>query len=153
MGEDLLEAPSIKSVLGKNIMGVNKDETPTAPVFVYHATEDEIIPYDDASRMAQSWCDNGADVKFTTFAHGGHATTEVVALPNSLEFVKAAFDGKTESGCSRNTELKSDLDPLALGVQLEPILTRLIQILADLGEGDKNVKNSLNVLEKTVSTS
>lgn len=153
MGEDLLEAPSIKSVLGKNIMGVNQDETPTAPVFVYHATEDEIIPYDDASRMAQSWCNNGADVKFTTFAHGGHATTEVVALPNSLEFVKAAFDGKTESGCSRNTELKSDLDPLALGVQLEPILTRLIQILADLGEGDKNVKNSLNVLEKTVSTS
>ncbi|RJE19545.1 secretory lipase [Aspergillus sclerotialis] len=153
MGEGLLEEPSIKSVLGKNIMGVNKDETPTAPVFAYHAKQDDIVPYDDASRMAKSWCDNGADVKFTTFAHGGHATTEIVALPDALNFVKAAFDGKTESGCSRNTELKSDLDPLALGVELEPILNRLIKVLSNLGKGDENMKNNLNVLDKTVSTS
>ena len=152
MGKGLIADPSIQSVLAENTMGVYKDQTPTAPVFVYHASGDEIIPYDDAVQMAESWCANGADVKFTTFAHGGHVSTEIVALPDAVNFVKAAFDGKTESGCTKNTELKSDLNPVALGVSLEPILTRLTDVLSNLGNGDDNMKHNLHVLDKTVST-
>lgn len=153
MGPNILDEPTIKAVLDKNTLGVNKDQTPTAPVFVYHATQDEIIPYTDASNMVDSWCDNGADVKFTTFVNGGHATTEVVALPDALKFVKDAFDGATESGCSRNKELESELNPIALGVQLEPILTRLIDVLAKLGKGDEEVRKNLEVLSDTISIS
>ncbi|KAJ5460758.1 uncharacterized protein N7458_002310 [Penicillium daleae] len=151
LGDRLLYEPTVQQVLSKNMLGVNKTEIPTAPVFVYHATQDEVIPYSNASTMVNSWCNNGVSVKFTTFATGGHATTEVVALPDAINFVEAAFAGTTASGCSTNTELGSILNPIALGVELEPILTKLIDVLAHLGQGDSNVKQNLGVLKKVVT--
>ncbi|KAJ5302987.1 hypothetical protein N7476_009786 [Penicillium atrosanguineum] len=151
LGPELLYNPTIQSVLKENTMGVNKDETPTAPVFVYHATQDEIIPYSNASVMVDSWCNYGANVKFTTFAAGGHATTEVIAVADAVNFVEAAFAGTTTSGCTKNTELASILNPIALGVSLEPILVKLIDVLLTLGKRDENVKQNLDVLHETVT--
>ncbi|KAG2413218.1 hypothetical protein HFD88_002407 [Aspergillus terreus] len=150
LGRGILDEPTIKQVLAQNTMGVKKSETPTAPMFVYHATADEVIPYANASATVDAWCGYGADVKFTTFGSGGHATTEVIALPDAIEFVEAAFGGTTESGCSRNTELASKLNPLALGLDLEPILVQLVNALSKLGEGDSNVKQNISVLKQTV---
>lgn len=151
LGEDLLYNPTIQSVLQDNTMGVNKDETPTAPVFVYHAAQDEIIPYSNASVMVDSWCSYGASVKFTTFASGGHATTEVLAVADAVNFVEAAFAGTTTSGCTKNSELGSILNPIALGADLEPILVKLIDVLLTLGTNDENVKQNLDVLQETVT--
>lgn len=151
LGPELLYNPTIQSVLKENTMGVNKDETPTAPVFVYHATQDEIIPYSNASVMVDSWCNYGANVKFTTFAAGGHATTEVIAVADAVNFVEAAFAGTTTSGCTKNTELSSFLNPIALGLDLEPILVKLIDVLLTLGKSDENVKQNLDVLQETVT--
>lgn len=153
MGAALLYNGTIQSVLQKNTMGVNKSETPTAPVFVYHATQDEVIPYANASTMVDAWCDNGASVKFTTFEAGGHATTEVLALADAINFVEDAFAGSTASGCSRNSELISILNPLALGADLEPILIKLIDVLSKLGDQDSNVQSNLKVLNDPVSWS
>lgn len=151
LGYDLLYQPAIKSVLEKNTMGVHKEETPTAPVFIYHATQDEIIPYSNATTLVDSWCNNGADVKFTTFGNGGHATTEVIGLPYALKFVEAAFAGETKSGCSRNTELASILNPIALGVELEPILLKLVDVLASAGKQDSKIKQSPEILQNGIS--
>lgn len=151
MGRGLLYNPIVSSILKQNTMGVKRDETPTAPVFVYHGIQDEVIPYSNATAMVDAWCKNGASVKFTTFGTGGHATTEVVALPDVINFVEAAFAGTADSGCSRNTELGSILNPLALGVELEPLLVKLIEVLLSAGKGDTNIKQNLNVLEKTIS--
>lgn len=127
LGPALLQNPSVSYVLSQNIMGLYKNETPTAPMFVYHATQDEIIPYADASTLVDSWCSNGASVNFTTFRNGVHATTEIIGFADVMNFVEAAFAGTTASGCSRNSQLNSDLNPLALGVELEPVLTKLIE--------------------------
>lgn len=151
LGDGLLYDATIQSVLKQCTMGVTKNETPTAPVFVYHASQDEIIPYADASTMVDSWCNYGANVKFTTFANGGHATTEVIGLPDTINFVESAFAGTTQSGCSSNTELTSLLNPIALGVELEPILTKLIEVLTTLGTRDSNVKQDLYVLGDVVN--
>jgi pimeloyl-ACP methyl ester carboxylesterase len=151
LGTGLLTEPTIKSVMDKNIMAVNKAETPTAPVFAYHATQDEVIPYSNASTMVNSWCGWGANVKFTTYANGGHATTEIIALPAVLKFVDSAFSGKVASGCPKNTELSSILNPIALGVSLEPLLLKLIETLAHLGEKDSKVKSDTQVLAQTVT--
>jgi pimeloyl-ACP methyl ester carboxylesterase len=151
LGSGLLEQPTIKKIMSENVLGVNKNETPTAPVFVYHATQDEVIPYSNATAMVNSWCNNGASVKFTSYSNGGHATTEVIALPEAVSFVQAAFAGTTEKGCSQHTKLDSFLNPIALGVELEPILTKLIDVLAALGRGDSGVKQNLNVLKDVVT--
>ena len=127
LGKELLYHPTVQDVLADCIIGVDPAETPTVPTFVYHATKDEIIPYANASSMVDRWCDAGADVHFTTFAAGGHATTLVLALPAIFKFVDDAFAGRTGySGCSRSTELTNTLDPLALGVDLEPILVNMV---------------------------
>lgn len=145
LGDQLLYEPTIAKVLADCVMGVKQDETPTAPVFVYHAEQDEIIPYDNATTLVDSWCDKGASVKFTTFANGGHLTTEIVGLPDAMAFVESAFAGTTAPGCSKNTELSSVLDPVALGVELEPILTGLVNDLIKLGQMDENLKKDVSL--------
>ncbi|KAI2726154.1 hypothetical protein CBS147332_3041 [Penicillium roqueforti] len=141
LGENFIFDPIAQSVLKQNTMAANEDETPTAPTFVYHATDDEVIPYADAKTMVNSWCNWSANVKFTTYASGGHATTEIIAIPDVINFVQDAFAGTTASGCTTNTELGSILNPLALGVDLEPILVELIDALFNLGDQDSKVKN------------
>ena len=149
LGDRLWYDPTVASILAQNTMGINKDETPTAPVFMYHASQDEIVPYANASTLANTWCSDGASVKFTTYGNGGHITTEVVAIVDAITFVASAFAGTTAKGCSRNTELGSDLNPIALGVELEPILIALVQTLLVAGEGDSNIINNLGTLKST----
>ncbi|KAJ5721592.1 uncharacterized protein N7483_009526 [Penicillium malachiteum] len=115
LGEGLIYNATIQSVLKQNTMGVNEDETPTAPVFMYHASQDEIIPYANASALYDAWCGYGADVSFTTYGNGGHATTELIGLPAAVSFIQSAFAGNTTTGCSSNSELTSILNPIALG--------------------------------------
>lgn len=124
-GRGVLSDPTISSVLAKNVMGVTKDMTPIAPVFVYHAEQDEIIPYDSVVKLVGRWCNYGAKVKFTTFGTGGHVTTAVVGVPDVVHFVEDAFSGNPPTECTENSELDSLLNPLALGIELEPILAKL----------------------------
>ncbi|KAJ6028597.1 hypothetical protein N7540_004173 [Penicillium herquei] len=151
LGEGLIYNGTIQSVLKQNTMGVNEDETPTAPVFMYHASQDEVIPYANASTLYDAWCGYGADVSFTTYGNGGHATTELIGLPAAVSFMESAFAGTTKTGCSSNSELTSILNPIALGVELEPILVKIIEILAILGTSDSNLENDLELLLDVVS--
>lgn len=153
LGSGILEEPTIADIMSNNVMGVNHSATPEAPVFLYHATQDEIIPYANASTLYDSWCDDGANVKFTTFGGGGHLTTEIIGLPNVIDFVQAAFNGSTATGCSKDSELTSELDPLALGLDLEPILVQLIEVLTLAGNEDENIRKNVNVLNRTISDS
>lgn len=150
LGDKLLEEPTVSHVLAENTMGTKKNETPTAPVFMYHATDDEIIPYADATVLKDSWCDQNVDVQFMTHGNGGHVTAEVVGLPDALRFVEKAFAGETESGCSENSILDNKLDPLALGVSLEPVLVKLIDVLAKVGHKDEKIMKNVKVLQETV---
>jgi hypothetical protein len=150
LGDKVFFEPTIASVLEQNVMGVNPNETPKAPVYMYHATNDEVIPYANASTLYSDWCADGASVHFTTIAAGGHATTEIIGFVGAFNFVKAAFAGTVASGCSMSTELSNTLDPLALGVQLEPVIVQLLNALAVAGRNDINIKNDLNTLNETV---
>lgn len=151
LGPNFIFDPIVQSVLKQNCMAVSKDETPTAPTFVYHATDDEVIPYADADTMVNSWCNWDANVKFTTYASGGHATTEIIAIPEAIKFIQNAFAGTTKSGCTTSTELGNILNPLAFGAGLEPILVKLIDALTHLGDQDAKVKSDpVTVLNTTL---
>ncbi|KAL4862423.1 hypothetical protein BDV12DRAFT_207224 [Aspergillus spectabilis] len=151
LGTGLLTEPTIQAILKENVLGAKQSETPSAPIFVYHATQDEIIPYSNATAMVDSWCSNGADVTFTTYGNGGHATTEIIGLPDVVGFVESAFKESVKSGCSSNEKLTSVLNPIALGVELEPILVALVEALGKIGAEDVNVKSDVKVLEVSVS--
>ncbi|KAL8287171.1 hypothetical protein RQP46_003623 [Phenoliferia psychrophenolica] len=44
----------------------NKTLTPTIPIHMYHALDDEFIPYSVARELADSWCSQGANLEFIT---------------------------------------------------------------------------------------
>ncbi|KXT06863.1 hypothetical protein AC578_7149 [Pseudocercospora eumusae] len=152
LGDRFYYQPDIAAVMVKQTMGVNKNETPIAPVYVYHASGDEIIPYSNATTLVNSWCSNGASVDFVTFGNGGHFTTEILGFIGAYKFVESAFAGTAAHGCTRSTTLNDTLDPLALGTNLEPILAKLIDALAALGRGDSNVLSNLHLKDATIQT-
>lgn len=131
-GSDVLYNSILRPILEDNIMGVNASERPVVPVFVYHAALDEIIPYENVTTLVDSWCEQGATVQFTTYAAGGHATTDVLGIASVTNFADAAFSGTIPPGCSRSTVLDNALDPLALGVDLEPLLNAISVALHNL---------------------
>jgi hypothetical protein len=153
LGDGILYEPTIAAILGQNIMGLSKAETPTAPVYLYHAASDEIIPYANASAVYQAWCGYGADVQFATIDNGGHATTEVLGFPGAFNFVKNAFDGTPAKGCAQSTVRDDTFNPFALGAFLEPLSVGLLNALAIAGRKDANIIGDLANLNKTVGNS
>lgn len=150
LGKDIFYEPTIAKVLSQCIMGQHKNETPKAPVYMYHAPQDEIIPYSNATTLRDDWCNAGASVHFVNVENGGHATTEVIGFPGAFKFVKAAFAGAAGGGCSEETILDEKLNLVALGVSLEPIGVGLANALAIAGRKDKNIMEDPSNLNKTV---
>jgi acetyl esterase/lipase len=125
LGPDILYDPVFAPILRENIMGLKASERPVAPVLLYHATKDQIIPYENAKTLVDNWCDQGASVKFTTYKAGGHGSTGIVGLPDVFKFAESAFAGTLVRGCMKDTKLDDAFDPLALGANLEPFMNAL----------------------------
>jgi pimeloyl-ACP methyl ester carboxylesterase len=151
LGDRLFYEPTVRRVLDDNLMGQSQKETPTVPVYLFHAPDDEIIPYANATTLREEWCGYGASVEFVTVANGGHATTEIIGFPGAFNFVKAAFAGTVARGCSQKTILDDNLNPIALGASLEPILVKLINTLAIEGRKDANIIADVGTLNRTVT--
>ena len=150
LGKDIFYEPTIAKVLEQCIMGQHKNETPTAPVYMYHAPHDEVIPYSNATTLRDTWCNAGASVQFVNVENGGHATTEIIGFPGAYKFVQAAFNGTTESGCTEDDVLDDKMNVVALGASLEPILVGLANGLAVAGRKDKNIMEDPSNLNKTI---
>lgn len=59
---DYTNAPIAKKVLEANIMG--RTDTPTIPLFMYHAKHDQAVPYAPAADLYSHWCKKGATIQF-----------------------------------------------------------------------------------------
>lgn len=148
-GDQFLYEPNISQVLQQTLMGLNKNETPKAPILIYHANNDEIIPYANASALVDTYCSHGATVHFTSYCAGGHFTTEILGIVQVIQYISDAFSGNIPSDgtCTRDTVLDSTLDILALGLNLEPISIELLNALGTLGRQDANVKTNVATLK------
>ncbi|KAJ2980661.1 hypothetical protein NQ176_g2510 [Zarea fungicola] len=144
LGKGLIYQADVAAVLAENTMGVKQEETPRAPIMLYHAHDDEIINFGAAQALGQRWCANGANVRFTNYAAGGHATTEVVAIIDAINFASDAFKGVVPTGCASKSVLTNQLSLLALGLGLEPLLAQLAGVLLSLGNKDSNWVGSIS---------
>lgn len=117
LGARLLYTAPISTVLAQLTMGVNPSEAPKAPVLLYHASNDEIVPYGPAPKLYSSWCSQGSVVTFTTYASGGHITTAIFGLQTTVQFAKNAFSTTTTkpTACSQSTIYNNAIDNAALG--------------------------------------
>ncbi|KAL4905081.1 hypothetical protein BDW74DRAFT_185194 [Aspergillus multicolor] len=124
LGPDLLLEPTVHSVLVGNLLGSLPEESPIAPVLVYHGLQDEIIPYHDVPIMVDAWCNAGATVHFTTYLNGGHARTLLGSLTDSAGYIDSAFNGSLPRGCSSQFK-RMIMQPDGMEEELQPEYRRL----------------------------
>jgi hypothetical protein len=67
--------------------------TPTADLFIYHETLDEIIPIAGTRALVKNWCDAGAHVSFLQGYGGEHVSGTVAYTPAALAYLTGRFAG------------------------------------------------------------
>ncbi|UZJ55650.1 hypothetical protein CBS101457_004970 [Exobasidium rhododendri] len=122
LGAALLEDQTVADILDQNKMGMKAEETPQAPVFLYHSNVDGTVPYETATSLAKTWCANGAKVQFNTYTDSNHQTMFIRPLRDILNYIESAFDGTASKTCTEKTVAKT---PFALPLALQPIYANL----------------------------
>ena len=78
------------------VLGARRQETPIAPVFMFHVLRDITVPYGQARRAARHWAAYGANVTLLTNVHPNaqHQTEDVATLPRLMQFLRERFEGR-----------------------------------------------------------
>jgi hypothetical protein len=66
---------------------------PTAPLFIYHDYDDELIPIAGVERLVQHYCKGGATVEFRVNIGDEHVSNAIVGAPEALSYLSARFRG------------------------------------------------------------
>jgi secretory lipase len=75
---------------------------PSAPVLQYHALFDEIIPLGQATDLRRTWCDQGADVTWSTLPIAEHALGIVQGQGPAADWLAQRFAGQpTAPNCDQ----------------------------------------------------
>lgn len=96
LGGVLFLEPAFLKVFDTLVMGSKREETPVAPVLMYHAFDDATVPYGPASHTAKQWAEHGGNVTFVSDIgkKASHASEELKTLPGVLAFTENRFKGK-----------------------------------------------------------
>jgi Secretory lipase len=75
---------------------------PSAPVLQYHALFDEIIPLDQAAHLRRRWCDQGADITWSTLPIAEHALGWLQGQTPAADWLAQRFAGQpTAANCQQ----------------------------------------------------
>ena len=73
---------------------------PEVPVLVAHSRFDDLVPFEQARRMAESWCEQGATVRLAVYPTPTHVATAIAAYPEAFAFLEHRFaDVPAPSNC------------------------------------------------------
>jgi uncharacterized delta-60 repeat protein len=67
--------------------------TTEAPIYVFHSTQDELLPWQLTQNMVNRMCGNGQTVELVTPAAGGHGPAGVAAYQAAFPWIEGRFDG------------------------------------------------------------
>jgi len=88
---DLIKDASWQARLGQNTLGTVR---PGAPVYLYHGTLDELIPYSTARNLKSRYCGLGVDLQWTALPLAGHIGAISLWGGNALNWLGDRFAGK-----------------------------------------------------------
>ncbi|WFD04480.1 hypothetical protein MOBT1_003190 [Malassezia obtusa] len=139
-GSSFLQNGDVVNILNKLTLGRFSKFVPIAPVFMFHSTHDEVVPFNMAIGTADAWCQQGAKVRFlsNTGFEMAHQNTELFNMPNVIFFMRERFNGK-EWGA--NCQYPSVNDPYfnvaVLGKGAISFLQQLYDLLGNrIGKSD-----------------
>lgn len=84
-----LEQPDWQARLGENRLG---SDAPSVPLFLYHATDDQLVPYAQATTLRQEYCAAGATVAWRDYP-GEHLTGYVAGRGAAVGYLADRFAG------------------------------------------------------------
>jgi pimeloyl-ACP methyl ester carboxylesterase len=94
---DVMQDPVWQNRLVENSLGSVR---PAAPVYLYHGTVDELIPFSVGQKLRSQWCGLGADVQWTALPLLGHIAAISAWGSNALNWLGDRFAGKpTRPNC------------------------------------------------------
>lgn len=152
--EQFLQRPDVKEVLTNNTMGLKKESgIPTCPIFVFHGTEDEIIPINGSERLYKDWCNWGIEsYEYAVATTTGHLLEALEGCGAAIAWTVNRFDGKpTVSGCQRTERVTNLLYPGSDLSVYQLLITLIEQTLGKpVGEGLNRSVNKVPAGFKTL---
>lgn len=92
-----LSLPAWEARLAENRAGTNR---PGAPMYLYHGTFDELIPFSVGRELKERYCDLGSTVRWQPVPLAEHITGVAVAGPVAMNWLGGRFAGRTvRSSC------------------------------------------------------
>ncbi len=88
---DVVSLPQWRARLAEQELG---KIAPRVPMYVYHGTLDNIVPYQFGERVRDSWCARGTSVEFRSGPYE-HAAGIFLGAPGGVQFLADRFAGKT----------------------------------------------------------
>jgi hypothetical protein len=89
--------------------------TPTAPMYVYHAINDELIPVAGADATVKGYCARGASVTYERDMLSEHGSLAVTGAPAALHWLQGRLEGTSAArGCKRSNVVSTLATPEAL---------------------------------------
>lgn len=89
------DLPAWRARIAENDLG---GLAPRVPVFLYHATADQLIPYEVGHRLLLDWCAKGATVTWRSYPLGEHVAVAGEAAHDVADWIHARFDGLPAAG-------------------------------------------------------
>lgn len=112
-GWDIFEDEKVIEILDENTLALDEDnpDTPQIPLFVFHGTEDTIVPFVNSQRAYDNWCDWGIEsFEFAVDQTAGHITEILQGVPAAFGWLeKIMAGGEPVKGCTR-TERHTNLE-------------------------------------------
>ncbi|KAI8341263.1 lipase [Chlamydoabsidia padenii] len=100
--DDFLNNPVFNRVMNESRMG--RTGPPKFPVFMYHAEQDEAVPYKPALKLYVDWCSTVADIEFVSHKLLDHGTLALVGIKDVMKFLQDGFQGvPRRRGCHLRT--------------------------------------------------
>ncbi|NGN63671.1 lipase [Streptomyces sp. A7024] len=90
-----LEQPDWQARLAESKLG---GTAPDAPVYLYHAQNDELIPRALGEGLRADWCAKGAPVSYKTIPVLEHVSGVIAETPSALSWLGDRFAGKPAAG-------------------------------------------------------
>lgn len=93
---DPLREPVAQGVLSELKMG--GDLAPTAPVYLWHSRNDQLIPYRVAPALRDDWCSQGTKVRLVSDLLSEHLIGGVTYAAPALRWLQDRYTGKPITG-------------------------------------------------------
>ncbi|CAI5759725.1 unnamed protein product [Candida verbasci] len=103
----------IKTILESNSLVYQKQLVPKVPIFIYHGTIDQVVPFVNSFKTFNQWCEAGVEsAEFAEDLTNGHITETIVGAPAALTWIIDRFNGVPPvKGCQHTQRLNNFLYP------------------------------------------